>query len=163
MFRKRLLFVAICITGILVSAAAAQAPGRWASGAPMPSSRTEVAVAEVAGKIYVVGGFGGQRELEIYDPAADRWTRGAAFPREVHHAAAVGLNGKLYVVGGYVHEWAPTNAVYEYDPGSDRWRMVGARTAPDPARPFGVGGPRRTAVRNRWSCRRQLFAQLGGE
>ena len=32
------------------------------------------------------------------------------------------LNGKLYVVGGYVHDWAPTNAVYEYDPADDRWR-----------------------------------------
>jgi hypothetical protein len=36
----------------------------------MPSSRTEIAVAEVSGKIYVVGGFRGDRELEIYDPAA---------------------------------------------------------------------------------------------
>jgi Kelch motif len=34
-----------------------------------------VAVAEVGGKIYVVGGFRGERELEIYDPAADRWNR----------------------------------------------------------------------------------------
>jgi hypothetical protein len=36
----------------------------------MPSEHSEVAVAEVGGKIYVVGGFSGQRELEIYDPAA---------------------------------------------------------------------------------------------
>ena len=43
----------------------------------MPSARTEVAVAEVGGKIYVVGGFGGERELEVYDSAADRWSRGA--------------------------------------------------------------------------------------
>jgi N-acetylneuraminic acid mutarotase len=65
----------------------------------------EVAVAEVGGKIYVIGGFGGERELEIYDPVADRWTRGAAFPREVHHAGAMGLNGKLYVIGGFVDHW----------------------------------------------------------
>jgi hypothetical protein len=37
----------------------------------MPSARTEIAVAEVGGKIYVVGGFGGERELEIYDPVAN--------------------------------------------------------------------------------------------
>ena len=80
----------------------AQGTGRWTAGAPMPSSRTEVAVAELGGRIYVVGGFGGERELEIYDPAADRWSRGAAIPRALHHAAAVGLQGKLYVVGGYV-------------------------------------------------------------
>src|SRR5262245_18358460 len=54
--------------------------GHWTIGTPMPSARTEVAVAEVGGKIYVVGGFGGERELEIYDTAADRWSRGAAIP-----------------------------------------------------------------------------------
>jgi N-acetylneuraminic acid mutarotase len=121
---NRRLFLVFALGGILTGAASAQAPapGRWSQGAAMPSSRTEVAVAEVNGKIYVVGGFGGERELEIYDPATDRWSRGASFPREVHHAAAVGLDGKLYVVGGYVHDWAPTNAVYEYDPAEDRWR-----------------------------------------
>ena len=31
-------------------------------------------MAELGGKIYVVGGFGGERELEIYDSAADRPT-----------------------------------------------------------------------------------------
>ena len=50
------------------------------SGAPMPSERSEVAVAAMEGRIYVVGGFDGQTELEIYDPTADRWTRGAPFP-----------------------------------------------------------------------------------
>src|SRR5215212_5162566 len=99
MIRKRLLFNATCMAGTLIGTAMAQTPGGWSNGAPMPSARTEVAVAEVGGKIYVIGGFGGERELEIYDPAANRWTRGAAFPREVHHAAAAGLNGKLYVIG----------------------------------------------------------------
>src|SRR6266508_5220700 len=95
---------------LLAAAAIAQGSGRWSSGAPMPSERTEVAAAEVSGRIYVVGGFGGERELEIYDPAADRWSRGRAFPHAVHHAAAVGLNGKLYVIGGYVGGWSPSDA-----------------------------------------------------
>jgi hypothetical protein len=68
----------------------------------MPSARTEVAVAEVGGRIYVIGGFRGERELEIYDPSTDRWSRGALIPRPLHHAAAVGLNDKLYVIGGFV-------------------------------------------------------------
>src|SRR5919107_1214454 len=91
----------------------------------MPSERSEVAVAEVGGKIYVVGGFSGQRELEIYDPAANRWSRGTPFPHPLHHAATVGWNGKLYVLGGYVEGWTPTKAVHEYDPASDRWRELG--------------------------------------
>jgi len=80
---------AILASGALLAAAAfAQGSDRWTMGAPMPSARTEVAVAELGGKIYVVGGFGGERELEIYDPSADRWSRGAAIPRALHHAAA---------------------------------------------------------------------------
>jgi hypothetical protein len=68
--------------GVLLTAAAlaqgtlAQGTGRWTTGTPMPSARTEIAVAEVGGKIYVVGGFRGERELEIYDPSTDRWSRG---------------------------------------------------------------------------------------
>src|SRR5262245_65181522 len=76
---------------LLGTASFAQGIGRWIISTPMPSSSTEVAVAEVGGKIYVVGGFGGERELEIYDPAADRWSRGASIPRALHPAAAVRL------------------------------------------------------------------------
>src|SRR5437764_15153771 len=73
--------------GALLSAAAfAQGTGRWTIGTPMPSARTEIAVAEVGGKIYVVGGFRGERELEVYDASADRWSRGASIPRALHHA-----------------------------------------------------------------------------
>ena len=116
------------LTGILISLvllaapALAQGTGHWTSGAAMPSERTEVAVAEVGGKIYVLGGFRGELELEIYDPTADRWSRGAAIPRAVHHAAAVGLNGKIYLIGGYVDGWMPTDEVHEYDPAADSWR-----------------------------------------
>jgi hypothetical protein len=73
---------------LLATAFSAQGIGRWIISTPMPSSRTEVAVAEVRGKIYVVGGFGGERELEIYDSSADHWSRGASIPRALHHAAA---------------------------------------------------------------------------
>jgi len=101
--RLKTLAAALLAGGVLLAAAAlAQSTGRWTVGAPMPSARTEVAVTEVGGKIYVVGGFRGERELEVYDPAADRWSRGASIPRPLHHAVAVGLKDRLYVVG-----WRP--------------------------------------------------------
>jgi hypothetical protein len=78
----------------------AQSTGSWTAGAPMPSQRGEIATAETGGKIYIVGAFTGERELEIYDPAANSWSRGAGIPRSLHHTAAAGLNGKLYVFGG---------------------------------------------------------------
>ena len=115
---------------LLATASFAQGIGRWIISTPMPSSRTEVAVAEVGGKIYVVGGFGGERELEIYDSAADRWSRGAPIPRALHHAAAVSLKDKLYVVGGFVEGWTPTDDVHEYDPASDRWKRLAALPTP---------------------------------
>src|SRR5919106_3036054 len=107
----RILASAVAGALLLGSASVAgQGTGQWTTGAPMPSERSEVAVAAVGGKIYVVGGFGGQRELEIYDPEADRWERGAAFPRAVHPAAAAGGKGEGYVVGGYADGWTPTDA-----------------------------------------------------
>ena len=89
-------FAAALLAGgaLLAAAAFAQGTGRWTTGAPMPSARTEVAVAEVGGKIYVVGGFGGERELEIYDPAADRWSRGAVHPARAASRGGGGLKGQ---------------------------------------------------------------------
>ena len=80
------------------------------------------AVAAVAGKVYVAGGFGGGTALEIYGPASDRWSRGASVPQALHHAATVGIGGKLYLVGGFAEGWNPVDSVYEYDPRLDRWR-----------------------------------------
>ena len=107
---------------VLAGAVLAEPSGRWSAGAPMPSSRTEVAVATVADKIYVVGGFGGDPVIEIYDPVTDSWSRGAPLPQSLHHAAAVELGGKLYVVGGYTGNWNPVDSVDEYDPELDRWQ-----------------------------------------
>jgi len=100
----------------------AQEAGHWSSGPPMPSARTEISAAEVNGKIYVAGGLGAGRDLEIYDPKTDSWSQGEPIPQEVHHAAAVGWNGKLYLIGGYLNRsWTPTAAVYEYDPEVRHW------------------------------------------
>src|SRR5260370_39400648 len=102
-------FITLAGGALLAWPAFAQGIGRWTVGTPMPSARTEVAVAEVGGKIYVVGGFGGERELEVYDPGTDRWSRGASIPRALHHAAAGGFQAKAYVVAGLVAGWAPTD------------------------------------------------------
>ena len=61
---------------VLAGAVLAEPSGRWSAGAPMPSSRTEVAVATVADKIYVVGGFGGGRseERRVGKECRSRWS-----------------------------------------------------------------------------------------
>ncbi|MGH7311357.1 MAG: Kelch repeat-containing protein, partial [Candidatus Rokuibacteriota bacterium] len=92
---------------ILAGGPLAAPPGRWTQGAPMPEERTEVAVAVLDGRIYVVGGFGGGGALLEYDTAADRWRARAAPPASLHHAGAVAAGGRLYVVGGYTPTWDP--------------------------------------------------------
>ena len=83
----RIAAIAVFLIGLTPAALAAGA-GQWTTGATMPSARTEVAVAEVDGKVYVAGGFGGGTALEIYHPEEDRWSRGAPVPRSVHSAGA---------------------------------------------------------------------------
>ena len=46
----------------------------------MPTIRTELAVAELDGQIYVAGGLGGLTAFEAYDPKTDTWTARAALP-----------------------------------------------------------------------------------
>ena len=55
-----LAIVCALVVGLPVSVPA-QTLGQWTSGTPMPSARSEVAVAAIADKVYVVGGFGGGR------------------------------------------------------------------------------------------------------
>ncbi|MCA1367020.1 hypothetical protein I6F15_06360 [Bradyrhizobium sp. BRP14] len=115
-------FFTLVLVWLLLSKATVAQPGagQWHSAAPMPSERSEVAVAELDGKIYVVGGFSKANDLETYDPRADRWSRGAPPPQPLHHAGTVGLNGKLYVIGGYSDGWTPVASLYEYDPARNR-------------------------------------------
>src|SRR5262249_42990665 len=106
---------------------ALQTPGRWEARAPLPSSRSEVAAAEVGGKVYVVGGLvesGVTGALEAYDPAIDAWQVLAPLPEPAHHPSAGSLDGKLYVFGGYTGDWAPSRRAWEYDPGANAWREL---------------------------------------
>jgi len=115
----------LAASALLTAAALAQGSGRWTTGTPMPSARTEIAVAEASAKIYVVGGFRGERELEIYDPSADRWSRGASIPRALHHAAAVGLNGASSANRGQLLASAPYRRLVPevYATSAHRWHF----------------------------------------
>ncbi len=57
--KYRPFFAFLLLGGILLSSTvvAAQDTGRWTAGTPMLSERSEVAVADVGGNIFVVGGI----------------------------------------------------------------------------------------------------------
>jgi N-acetylneuraminic acid mutarotase len=100
--------------------------GAWVTKAGMIHSRSEIAVGEVKGKMYVLGGYAdgnvAQTLNEEYDPDKDMWYERAPLPRGGNHIAAVGLDGKLYAIGGFSEQNANAFAdVSAYDPQTDKW------------------------------------------
>jgi N-acetylneuraminic acid mutarotase len=141
-----LFLTGLCVIMLPVSTHAAQPEtdrGVWRTTAPAPTKRTEVAVATLNNKIYVVGGFekpslGNVLNLAITplveecDPATDRWTSKAPMPVGLHHAGIGVAEGRIYIIGGYrqsgLSVWQAVATVYSYDPATDTW----AERAPMP-------------------------------
>lgn len=103
----------------------------WSTRAPMLEPRSEIAVAELGGRIYVIGGYPMGRIpshiVQVYDPVTDSWSYGPALPLPIHHTMAAVVNGRLYVIGGEF-DGAGTgrrevylNTVYELNPDSGTW------------------------------------------
>jgi N-acetylneuraminic acid mutarotase len=105
-----------------------KAPGRWTQLTPMPTARQEVAVAAYGGRVWVIGGFGGNAEpvatVEMYDPALNLWETRASLPVPVHHPAAAVVGNRLFVIGGYTGgrvRWTALDSVYEFVPNREAW------------------------------------------
>ena len=93
--------------------------------APMPTERSNHAVAVLDGKLYAVGGDsddGCLSSVERYDPPLDAWETVAPMATaRSRHAVAV-LDGKLYAVGGYAN--GVISSVERYDPAENVWEAV---------------------------------------
>lgn len=81
--------------------------GPWSTLAPLLQPRSEMAVAEVGGKVYVIGGYPPGRipsnVVQVYDPAANSWSLGPATPQPLHHSVAVAVGSRLFLIGGEIH------------------------------------------------------------
>lgn len=90
----------------------------WRRLGDIPTGRSEVATAVLRDSIFVVGGFGGGRTVEVYltDRSAG-WGTKREYPLEVDHAMAAatpGDGGSVYVFGGNV-QGQPTARVFRFD------------------------------------------------
>ncbi|MBI2762020.1 MAG: kelch-like protein [Chloroflexi bacterium] len=126
--------VVFCASAVACATSESQpqpADGIWAERAPLLDPNSEIAVAELDGKIYAVGGYPSTRvyvdTVQVYDARTDRWEYGVPLPQPMHHAVAATVNGVLYVIGG---EISPTgianqgiflNTVYAFDPAAGSW------------------------------------------
>ena len=136
--RFLMVFVAApLVLGVAGSIASAQAPdGRWMRLAPYPQPSQEIGGAVTNGKLYILGGIGGNTPNGLagwfneYDPATDAWTKKREIPTPVHHMAMTGYNGKVYVFGGGIKpdpdggNWFLSNESWEYTPETDAWRTL---------------------------------------
>jgi N-acetylneuraminic acid mutarotase len=117
----------------------------WTMGATMPLPRSEHAVAEFNGKIWVLGGYPPGRLpsdlVQIYDPATSRWSLGPRLPQPIHHTHVAAVGGKIYLLGGEI-EGASTGKpekfvadTWVHDPAVGGW----AKRAPMPTARGGGG------------------------
>jgi len=122
------------LANLLACAALAQEAG-WSAGAPMPTARSEIASAELDGRIYVAGGlaqFGTTDAFEVYDPTTNSWKELAPLPEGRHHLALTALGGKLYLTGGYADLSFSANRKngWAYDPAKNAWQPIADMPGP---------------------------------
>lgn len=123
--------------------------GVWVRGPNLPVPRQDVAAAVLAGRIYLIGGFGAHNQQMsstlVWEPqvtpgeprgeterAGSRlgvWTYAAPIPEPVDHAAAVAVGSHIYVAGGRIENLV-TNKFWRYDAGLDSWTQLPSMPIP---------------------------------
>ena len=114
--------------------------GAWMHRATLIEPNSELALAEVNRKLYLLGGYPASRQtartVQVYDIATDEWTLGPPLPQPNNHGMAAGMNGKIYLIGGQttdLSEGPYVDTVYELDPAKGQWveksRMPTARSS----------------------------------
>ncbi|MBI3278536.1 MAG: hypothetical protein HYZ57_01690 [Acidobacteria bacterium] len=103
--------------------------GEWGTRAPLLEANSEMAVAEVGGKIFVLGGYPSDRQttdsVQVYDPVGDGWGPATPMPIALNHNMAAPVNGRLYLIGGQTTDAGAGNfsdRVFEYNPATRAWR-----------------------------------------
>jgi hypothetical protein len=99
---------------------------RWSRGAELPTPRTEVAGAELDGRIHIAGGFtsdgAASAVMEIYDPGSDAWSDGIELPEPLHHAGLAAARGRLWLVGGYRSDGRASAKVWSWASSEPAWK-----------------------------------------
>lgn len=101
-------------------------PGEWELRSQLLEANSEMGVAELDGRIYVLGGYPSNRvsvsTVQVYDIESDTWRLTAPLPVALNHLMPAVAGGKLYVIGGQTDaNVAYVRTVYAYDPATEEW------------------------------------------
>lgn len=98
----------------------------WENFAPLLRPTIFPAVAEMHGKLYVIGGVRNNRaRLQVYDPVADTWTYGTCLSVAREITCAVAKPPYLYAIGGLQSDLGTyMNSVEKYHPDFDCWISI---------------------------------------
>lgn len=115
--------VAILIWILTVTLNTSRAEDTWTEMTEMPTARRALAACAVNGKIYAIGGVGGLKKTEEYDPATNTWSTKADMPKGRAYFGASVVDGKIYAIGGKtsLHSSVGYTSVDAYDPATDTW------------------------------------------
>lgn len=100
---------------------------RWSTRANLLVANSEMGVAELNGKIYVLGGYPSSRvtspTVQVYDAVSNTWQLSTPMPVALNHLMPAVVNGKLYVIGGQTDDGNTsfTNTVLEFNPATTNW------------------------------------------
>jgi N-acetylneuraminic acid mutarotase len=99
---------------------------RWSTRANLIEANSEMGVAELNGKIYVLGGYPASRitvnTVQVYDAAANTWQLTKPLLLGVNHSMPAVANGRIFVIGGQTDTGsAYVNNVQEFDPATTNW------------------------------------------
>ncbi len=116
----------------------------WATIAPLPTARGDLAAVSIKGQVYAIGGedatYNFTNTVEVYSPKANAWA--AAPPMLVPRANLVGVaghDGRIYAIGGRSVVGGVTTDVSSgeaYSPTSRTWTAI----APMPEARTDMGG-----------------------
>jgi N-acetylneuraminic acid mutarotase len=114
---------------------------KWLEGKSMPTARGSTSANFVNGILYVTGGIGLSKVLDVneaYNPLSNEWTSKSSMPTPRHHAGSAVVDDEVFVIGGRILDLAPIvniNINERYDPKEDKWITL----EPMPSNRSGIG------------------------
>ncbi|MDY6868856.1 MAG: kelch repeat-containing protein, partial [Chloroflexota bacterium] len=93
----------------------------WEEGVPLPEALSAYALADFEGKVYLFGGWDGEKARDsvwVYEPAEDGWRAGTQLAQPLYDATAVALTDRIVVLGGR-EDNRSSSATWSYFPSRD--------------------------------------------